>query len=258
MLTFLEKLASAFWTFCTRVGALILPFVGRARGLTQYGAGLLWTLRLILLAAAFVGLWLINKYVIPDSWIRPPLKELRDWWLPILGALAYILVVIGLWLLRLLGPEAEEEEFADIAEAWREGQKALSQAGIDLTEAPLFLVVGRPRAGEQALFDGSQLQLMVRHIPQAAEAPVHVYGNRDAIFVTCSGASLLGRQVAILANEMGPTGQVSADGIPVPAAGNDDLFKTLTPQGRLKEVQTLLARARDQGRNPDQLTEAEK
>jgi hypothetical protein len=260
MLTFLERLASAFWTFCTRVGALILPFVGRARGLTQYGAGLLWTLRFILLAAAFVGLWLINKYVIPDSWIRPPIKELRDWWLPILGALAYLLVVIGLWLLRLLGPEAEEEEFADIAQAWNEAQRSLNQAGIDLTEAPLFLVLGRPKAGEAALFDGSQLQLTVRQVPPDPGAPLHVYANRESIFVTCAGASLLGRQAAILAEQPGSSATTTVDGVPlVPAStGGDDLFKTLTPQGRLKDVQLILARAREQGRNPDQLTEQEK
>ena len=55
--------------------------------------------------------------------------------------------------------------FPDISEAWEQGGRALNQAGIDLTEVPLFLVLGKPRAAEEALFTGGQLQLAVKQAP---------------------------------------------------------------------------------------------
>src|SRR5205807_8289022 len=101
--------------------------VSSAQWLRKLGGGLLWTLRLLLLIGGFIGLWLINRYLIPSTWILAPHKYMQDWWLPILGLLAYLLVVIGLWLVRLLGPEAEEVEFDDIKQAWEQAQQALNK-----------------------------------------------------------------------------------------------------------------------------------
>ena len=57
-------------------------------------------------------------------------------------------------------------------------------------DAPLFLLLGRPDEGEEALFAG--MSPVVGGAPSYAEAPLHVYATREAIYVTCVGASLLG------------------------------------------------------------------
>src|SRR5205085_10340970 len=86
-------------------------------------------------------------------------------------------------------------------------------AGIDLTAAPLFLVLGRPAGGEAALFQAAQLQLAVKMAPPRGDAPLHVFANRDGIYVTCAGASLLGRQSLLFVGVgSGPESNGSAGG----------------------------------------------
>jgi hypothetical protein len=260
MLTFLERLAYGFWDLIRRAVALLIPFLSSARTLRGWGRGLRWTLTILLLVGILGGLTWINFHFGLDVLLpRAPIVfgiRLANFWLPILALLLYALLWLGWWLWKLLGPESEVIEFADIDEAWEEAVHALNLASIDVREAPLFLVLGRPSGPEQALLDGAQLQLKVSHAPNRPTAPLHVYANRDGIYVTCAGASLLGQQAAILAGEADAALEGIADGAyGTPAA---DAFKTLQPQGQLLNVQAVLARAREQGRGADQLTEEEK
>jgi hypothetical protein len=260
MLNFLEWLASGFWDIVRRLAGLVVPFLSRKSDFRGIAPRLLRIVGILLLAAIIVGLWWVNKYVIPKGWILPPSLSFHDFYLPILGLLLYVLVWLAWWLWTLLGPEAVSSDFPDIDQAWETALRALNQAGIDLREAPLFLILGRPQGSEAALFEGAQLQLKIANLPKDDRAPLHVFANRDGIYVTCAGASLLGRQAAILAGEGDSSLDGFADGAAagVAAGPGDDLFKTLQPKGRLKEVQTVLQRAREQGRKPDQLSEAEK
>ena len=132
---------------------------------------------------------------------------------------------------------------------------AIHRAGIDVTDPPLFLVFGRSPGNEGPLFDATHFPLMVKQAPPRMDAPLHVYANRDCIFVTCPDASLMGRHAAILAGEAeGPTpGSPLGDG----GGGNFDPNKTLIPQGHALDVQAVLTRAREQGRDPQHLTEDE-
>ncbi len=266
MLSFLEQLLGAIFSFRARVTALIgriwaliFPSFGKARtSLEGWGRGLRWTIRIVVLAGILVGLWWINVRFDLSPQILAPTKRLRDFFLPILGLLLYILLWLAWWLWRLLGPEEATLDFADIDDAWKEALRALKQTAMDVSDAPLFLVLGRPAGSEEALFSAAQLGLLVKQAPSRAEAPLHVYASRDAIYLTCAGASLLGKQAAILAGDVDP----ALDGPPAGGLGagavGEDIFKTLQPKGRLQDVQAVLARAREQGRSPDQLTEQEK
>src|SRR5690606_11915860 len=98
----------------------------------------------------------------------------------------------------LLRAESEVSEFPDIDSAWAEATRHLDQAGIDLTETPLFLILGEPRGSGPALFDAAHLPLLVSYSPRQPDAPLHLYADRDGIYVTCPGASLLGRQSGLL------------------------------------------------------------
>jgi len=121
-------------------------------------------------------------------------------WLPILGLLVVLIGVVLYWL-YLLGKDDDVSPFPDILEAWREAVQALDHAGIRLTDVPLFLVLGRPETSEKNLFDASGMELLVRQAPANPKSPLFVFANHSAVYVTCRGASLLGRLASILALE---------------------------------------------------------
>jgi hypothetical protein len=256
-MAFLTKL----WNGVRAVLGLILPVFSKARDFPGLGRGLRWAIHLLLLALVLVGLYWLNGFAEVKTLLgaAPTVGRIRlhDYYLPLLFLAVYLLAWLARWLRRLL-MEEETSDYPDIDEAWDEAVDALGQAGIALSEAPLFLILGQPAGGEEALFGASQLPLLVKQVPRRPAAPLHVSANAEGIYVTCAGASLLGRQAAILAGHV----QVSADGqggVPGPEIGGDeDPFKTMRPRGKLLEVQAILARAREQGRTPEQLTDQER
>src|SRR5262249_52741041 len=133
---------------------------------------------------------------------------------------------------------------------------ALEREGIDVTEVPLFLVLGRPIEGEQGLFQAAQLQLVVNHVPSRTDAPLHVYANRDSVYVSCAGTSLLGRQAAVLAGQAASAvadpayrGQEMGEDDPLlKSVAMGEVFRTMGPTGPLQQIQAVLAQARREGR----------
>lgn len=256
----LGNLLAAIGNFLRGGIALLVPFLAQARDVRSWSPALRWAVRLVLLILLFLGLWWVNRFFALDRWLKAPVLRgmgLHQFWLPILGLLTVALLWVVWWIWHLLGPEVESTDFPDIDEAWDEAVRALHQAGIDLTEVPLFLLLGKTLGGDEALAQASQLPLMVKLAPARADAPLHVFGNRDAVFVTCAGASLLGQHAV---NLTGQGGIATAAGAPVAPSGDgeeEDPFKTMRPKGRSKEVGQILARAREEGRNPSELNEEE-
>ena len=148
-----------------------------------------------------LGLWWLNYVLDLDKVLRPPWPAFSRYWLPTLFVLGYLLYWLGKALWRLLTPEKELSDYPDIDEAWEAGIHALKEAGITPGMTPMFLVLGRPQSSPRNLFDASHMRFTVKHIPRAGNAPLHFTAGPDAIFVTCEGASLLGRQIALLAEE---------------------------------------------------------
>ncbi len=159
----------------------------------------LLVLHIVLVIIVFVALCYVNWVFDLDKVLRSPWPILHRVWLPLLFLLGYALCWLGWYLWKTLGPEGEPEPYPDIDEAWAEGVKALKDAGIDLGRTPLYLVLGRPLGSVDDLFYASQLPLQVRTVPRRADAPLHVYANKEGIFITCEGASLLGRAAELLA-----------------------------------------------------------
>ena len=92
---------------------------------------------------------------------------LRRLWLPLLFLLFYLLGWLIWWFWRLMQAAPEESPFPDIDRAWEEAKLALADAKIGLTDAPLFLLLGRPDEGEEALFGGmSRSSPGHRHTPR--------------------------------------------------------------------------------------------
>jgi ImcF (intracellular multiplication and macrophage-killing)-related protein len=159
-------------------------------GWRRFWAVLRWVLHILLVAAILVGLWYANDRLDLERILGGPWPFLRTIWLPLLFLLFYVLCWLGAWLWYLLGPEHETGEFPDLLVAWTEGTRSLGQAGIDITHAPLFLVLGRPRDGEELLFGPAKIHFPVRGVPQERAAPLRVYANHQGIFVSCSMDSL--------------------------------------------------------------------
>ncbi len=163
----------------------------------------LWNLIIFLVVALvlfgiFYGLYWLNYFFDLERVLGGPWPWLRPYWLPLI---VFLLAVAGLmmrWLWKFLGPEKEIVTYSDLDEAWDEIRAGLVQAGIDITEAPLFLVLGRPASGIDALFTASRGSFPVRQIPLRTQTPIQAYAHRQGIFITAFGASLLGRYTDML------------------------------------------------------------
>jgi hypothetical protein len=258
------------WAGITQLFGLIIPFFAKATDFRGWGPGVRWFFRILFLAIILVVLYFINRWLDPVKMFgKAPTKLLGELFLPILFVLVMILSWLGWWLWTLLMPEAESSDFPDIDAAWDEARAAMNKQGLDITEVPLFVVLGRPAAPEDAMMQATQIPFMVRQTPRRPDAPLHVYANRDGIYVTCAGCSLTGKQAAILAGE-DDSPLASADaGTPAVsvASGGDDGMKTIGKEeimktmggtggkSALQEIHGIMSRAAEQRR---ELTPAEK
>ena len=95
--------------------------------------------------------------------------------------------VLRLWL------EGDVSPFEDIKRAWVEGIGELERQGLDISEIPLFLILGsNGEQQEKALFEATGMSLNVREFPQGPR-PLHWYANPDGIYLVCNGAGCLSR-----------------------------------------------------------------
>ncbi|MBI3823704.1 MAG: hypothetical protein HY289_13625 [Planctomycetes bacterium] len=163
-------------------------------------------LLVLLLVALFVGvlffLWWLNDVLSLERFLGGPLPILRPYWLIVLFLLFLASCFVGFRLYRSLGPDRDVIEFADIEEAWVEAQAALIEAGIDITSAPLFLVLGRTMSNPHAFLSSSRLTFAVQQVPLRAKAALQVYANAQGIYVLALDACLLGRQAELLAEAL--------------------------------------------------------
>jgi hypothetical protein len=231
---------------------LVVPLAGKAAGPSAFGSRVRWVIHFIVVAAILVGLHYVNWWCGIHNWLPGQPDLLRYNWLPLLFVISYVLCWLGWWLWKLLVTEDEYAEFPDITDAWDEAQVALGKAGIDLREVPLFLVVGRTESGMGPLFSASKLKLPVQHVPTSPDAPLHVFASPEAVFVTCEGASLLGRQGAFLHGS--GAGAVANPGALIYGEGGKPLEKTYIPGVAEREIMEIPLRAKKEGReqSPDE------
>jgi hypothetical protein len=233
------NLIESIWSFLSFVVSLVSPFAPQ-RPTVKIAPGLRWFLHAFVIALILVALWFVNEKFEIFRLIPNPTWA-SHYWLPIIFVLLYALAVTGWWIYRILMAEPEATDFPDIDEAWEEAVDALDQAGVSLTEVPVFLVLGRTETPEEHFFQGAQLNFVVKGAPVGVRHPLHVYGNRDGVFITCSGCSLLGKQASLLALEgIADEGGATNDG-PVMGIG-DDAGATLKPGHAEQKIIKKLAR----------------
>jgi hypothetical protein len=229
---------------------LLFPMFATAADFRQWPRWLWRTIHVLLVIGILVGLYFLNKWLEVDKLLLLKSEMLRPYYLPLMFLLLYLLSWLGYWVWRLLGEEEAAAAFPDVDDAWREAVATLDSKGIGLADAPLYLILGRPAAGEDALFQASEQQFAVR-APAAADAPLRVYAHRDAIFVTCAGASAWGRFAALLAGEVDTSG-------PAPTAAAAAADKTIQfgseamgmGQEMIDELRELLAKQQQRDLTP--------
>src|SRR5262249_38150569 len=151
---------------------LVFPAFKKAKDVPGLGRGILWTIHFVIVAAILVGLYFLNERLNFRGFIPAHYPFLAKAWLSILFLLIYLLAFVSWWLWSLLAADEEDTEFPDIDRAWEQALDALGKKGIDLTDLPLFLVLGHPEGEEKTLFQAAQLQLVVNQVPHG-EAPLH-------------------------------------------------------------------------------------
>jgi hypothetical protein len=236
-----------------RLVGLVLPLFAKARDFPGLGSAVRWTLHFLLLALVLVGLYFLQR----ETGLRSLLvgRTIADYWLPLLALLVYFLSWVGWYILKLLQPDEAVGHFPDIDAAWEEAVGRLNQASIDLTDVPLFLVLGRPSGGEAALFQATQMPWAVENVPSRSDAPLHVWANRDAIFVTCAGASLSGRQAGILAGEAAGDPNAPVEEMNTIGANRSIGMNSVGVADGFQEVREIMMQAQREGRT---LTDEEK
>lgn len=176
------------WERLQALFGLVLPMLGRAA--EGFRSVVFWVLHGLIVLGILAGLTWANGHFDLPRYLRAPTAWLAEIWLPLLFLILYVNLWLGWALWKLSRPEQQPSPFPDIDAAWDDACDALARAGLDLRRVPLYLVLGRPRSGEEALFDTARLKL--NPLGTLAQASLRVFAGRDAIFVCATDCSLAG------------------------------------------------------------------
>lgn len=146
----------------------------------------------VAMAALMAALMAIQWWLQLETFVRSSLTLVRLLWLPLVGGLLYA-IIWSTWLIaRALRSSQDCPLFDATARSLRGGLDRLQRAGIDVSQSPLYLVLGSPAGGVRDFFAAAGVELTVQPPPEELDESVQVCGNRDAIYVCCRDASLLG------------------------------------------------------------------
>lgn len=224
------------------IGQLLLPMFFRPRR----NGGLIGILHAIIVIGILVGLRFLQDYLQLTRKLDSGPEWVRENWLPILFVLFYLLLWFGVWLWSLFRIGEEPADYPDLDGAWAEATAALHRAGIGLGDTPIYLVLGRFEGDEAALFAAGPA-LAVNGAPGSG-APLRVYAHREAVYVTCAGASLLGKQAELLAGPGGGTPVAFTESMS-PVDVEKSIGMSMASGGMLQDIQQIIRRARNENRS---------
>jgi hypothetical protein len=230
----------------------VFPFFSDLRDWRRSRWVLHWTIHALIIAG-IAGLlyYLQNHTNLKDDFhsvLKVSALGLQRFLLPLLFLALYAAGWLIRWIWYLIFGETAGSPFPDIDAAWTEINLVMRQLGLSWTDAPVFLVLGRPAEGEEALLRGSSIPFQARAIPRRPEAPTRIYANRDAIFLTCTGASLLGKHAALLAGEGGPGDLLAAPPLADPKHADGTIGLPDGDPG-VQVLKEIMNRAMQAGRN---------
>src|SRR5581483_10918416 len=141
---------------------LVLPVFATAADFRRWNPWVWRILHLLVLAGVLTLMWWLNQHFEVGYFLQNVPEAYRQFFLPVLFLLVYALSWLAYWLWQLFGEEEAAADFPDVADAWRDAVRALDAAGVGLADAPLFLILGRPEAGTDALLQAAQANTTVR------------------------------------------------------------------------------------------------
>ncbi len=159
----------------------------------------------ILVVTAFVAFYCTEDRVAWNYWVNP----IRVLVITVLVIIIPFVVyrVLKLWL------EGEVSRYPDIDYAWKAGLAELESHGLDLSQIPVFLILGSSgEAEEKPLFAGSRMSFRLREVPQGPAA-LHWYAHPDGIYLVCSD---VGCSSALAARARDAAAQEKAGPVPAP------------------------------------------
>lgn len=171
-----------------------------------------------LVLVVFGGMVALNWFFDLQRFLTGPLWA-RKIWLGLLAVLAYAAFRLVIFIVQQLPSQALE--FPDIDEALEAGLAAMQEARVDLSQTPLFLVVGMMPEFENSFAESSLVGRDVRVTGHGL--PIHFYGNEKALWLTLPGCSALTEQSYLAMH-----GEVASMTRPV---GFSDAAATLDPSG---------------------------
>lgn len=210
-------------------------------------AGVIGVFHALLVIVLTGGLWYLHGRYEWSRQIGSGPQWFKDIWSPLLFLLFYALLWFAWWLWQLFQVKEDAGLYPDLDACWNEAVAALQKSGISLGDTPIHLVLGKFHGDEATLFH-TGTPLPVNGVPGVG-APLRVFAHREAIYVTCPGASLMSRQADLWhgpASAMpSATGSVAADGVSI----DKSIGMSMAGTGPIRDVQQIIRRARDENRS---------
>jgi len=227
------------------LASVLLPMFFRPKKWTA----VIGFLHVLLVALLTAGIWFVHDRREWSRQIGSGPQWFKDIWSPLLFLLFYALLWFSWWLWQLFQVKEDAGRFPDLDACWNEALAALQKAGISLGDTPIHLVLGKLSGDEASLFQAGT-PLPVNGVPGAG-APLRVFAHRDAIYISCPGASLLSRQSDFL---HGPTSAAmpSATGSVAGGIGmniDKSIGMSMAGAGPVRDVQQIIRRAREENRS---------
>ncbi len=211
---------------------LILPGFAAGRDFYKQGPIVRWLIRILLFVVIFVlACFVQHRWEWLNEHITNPPVSLQPFWLAGMVFCSLFIAWNVWWLWKLLTEQYENIEFPDIDLAWKLALTTLRDQRVDLAKTPIYLVLGRPAAGEDGIFKASRVDWRVRAVPAGEEEPLHVWASKEAIVITCAGASQLGALAKAIRKETirgAPNEKLPSLGQAKPAAHAPDIRGTLS------------------------------
>ncbi|WP_165219111.1 type VI secretion protein IcmF/TssM N-terminal domain-containing protein [Aquisphaera insulae] len=237
------KLINKPWEWICYLWGLVFPMFSSQEAAEKAAPAARWIGRACLVGIVLGILWVINQLPavgLPN--LIPNYPKLARIWLPLFALCLYVLLWLGWWLYRILSMEVETEasEFPDIDRAWAQAMEALARAEVRLDATPLYLVLGWTSGTEESFFQAGGIKARVKQVPADKLEPIHVTADRESIWVSCPGASLLGQ------HDPSFVGQADGGGAVLSTMMEDqpDPFKTMGAGLGPGGLEDLLANAR--------------
>jgi len=145
----------------------------------------------LILAICLLLMFLVIGYGLG---LNPEEISRREWWNSVAGVAVLVIVIPVVFYFALrLWLEGELSAFPEIDHAWRAGMAELRRQGLDLTQIPVFLIIGsQGEEQERGFFQASRWSLNVKDAPEGL-APLHWYANPEAIFLVCTDVGCLSK-----------------------------------------------------------------